>query len=68
MQVHQICRDMGIKLIYFEHGVTTGIASFASRYINYSDAASCDYLFVCSKKSKEAFSKINKNTINLKLV
>ena len=60
MQVHQICRDMGIKLIYFEHGVTTGIASFASRYINYSDAASCDYLFVCSKKSKEAFSKINK--------
>ena len=57
-QVHKICKDKNIKLVYFEHGVTTGIASFASKYINYSEATTCDYLLVCSNKSKEEFLKI----------
>jgi len=56
-QVYGYCRNHGIKVVDFEHGVTTGLSPLSQAKIEYSEVASCDVLMVSSDTATKGFSK-----------
>ena len=56
-QIYGLCRARGIKVIDFEHGVTTGLSALSQEKIEYSEITSCDALMVSSNSAKASFEK-----------
>lgn len=56
-QVYGYCQDHGIKVIDFEHGVTTGLSPLSQAKIEYSEVAACDVLMVSCDTATKGFAK-----------
>lgn len=50
-------RQHGATVVAFEHGVTTGLSSFAEASVRYSEVNNCDILLCCSDRAARSFDK-----------
>lgn len=60
--VHDVLSKLGINLIDFEHGVTTGIAGTSDRRLDVCESTTSDILIACSERSAERFSRSSRKT------
>ena len=60
--VHDVLSRRGIKLIDFEHGVTTGIAATSDRRLDVCEATTSDILVACSERSAQRFASSSGKT------
>ncbi|MCH7540425.1 MAG: hypothetical protein IH999_08535 [Proteobacteria bacterium] len=61
-QIYGLCRSLGVTVVDFEHGVTTGLAALAQRKIGWSEAASTDLLLTCSERAARAFERVGRDS------
>lgn len=54
-QIYGLCREFGMTVVDFEHGVTSGLAALSARKMNYSEATTSDVLLVCAPRAATAF-------------
>ena len=67
--LHKVAKKNQIKVINFEHGLTTGISMRNKNYMNYSEATNCDYMMVINELAKKDYELNKKNNIaNLNIV
>lgn len=57
---HKIAKKNKIKILNFEHGMTTGIKLRNKYYIRFSEAINCDYMFVTNKLAEKEYKLIKK--------
>ena len=55
-QLYGLCREAGIRVLDFEHGVTTGLSAHSQAKIRFSEATACDEMFVCSETAAAGFA------------
>ncbi len=54
---YAVCREAGLRVVDFEHGVTTGISEHSQRKVTFSEASTSDLLLVCSESAASAFGR-----------
>ena len=59
--LHALCREHGVTLFDFEHGVTTGLSRHSESKLRFSEAVNCDELMVCSRSASCSFEKSDAN-------
>ena len=59
---HHLAKKKKIKVINFEHGLTTGLSRRNKYYMNYSEATNCDHMMVINELAKKDYqlNKISK--------
>ena len=59
---HHLAKKKKIKVINFEHGLTTGISRRNKYYMNFSEATNCDHMMVVNELAKKDYqlNKISK--------
>lgn len=60
---HKIAKKNKIKIINFEHGMTTGVALRNKHYVGFSEATNCDFMFVINELAAKEYKLIKKNKI-----
>ena len=55
-QFYRLCRERGIKVVDFEHGVTKGLAALTSARPAFSEAHSTDHFLVSSRNAVRDFA------------
>ena len=61
-QIYGLCRSLGVTVVDFEHGATTGLAALAQHKIGWSEAASTDLLLTCSERAARAFEQVGRDS------
>lgn len=59
-QVYGLCRELGMTVVDFEHGVTTGLSGHSQEKIRFSESSTCDHLMVCSTRAATAFAEVGR--------
>lgn len=54
-QIYGLCRELGVTVVDFEHGVTTGLAARSQYVIATSEASNCDVLLAYSDRARRSF-------------
>ena len=59
---HHLAKKKKIKVINFEHGLTTGISRRNKYYMNFSEVTNCDHMMVVNELAKKDYqlNKISK--------
>lgn len=66
---HKIAKKNQIKIINFEHGLTTGVSMRNKYYMSYSEATNCDYMMVINELAKKDYALNKKDNIaNLNVI
>lgn len=56
-QYYSHCRERGVTVVNFEHGVTTGLSCHSESKISFSEVTNCDVMFVSSEAAAKSFRR-----------